>query len=444
MASNMNEMVIISVDDHVCEPPDLWEKHTPGAARETMPRFLTDEHGKNYWSYMGKNYPSVGLNAVVGRPFEEFGMEPSSIEQLRKGCYDVHARIDDMDVNGIAASLNFGNSIAFNARSFHGAPDKEHAKIHVSAYNDWQIDEWCAAYPGRFIPLAILPTWDMDATVAEIERVANKGCRAVSITENPTVVDLPSIHNDYWQPFWKAINDNDMTICLHIGSGNPQPHASMESPIEAWISTMPMSIALGAADWLQLQALQDYPDMRIALSEGSIGWVPYFLERCDFSNERHKVWTHSVFQNSKPSETFKRHFLNCFIDDAFGLKNLADIGEDMVAYECDYPHSDTLWPRVPERLWDTVSILTEEQIDKVTHRNAMRFFRFDPFEHFAREELTVGALRARAAEKQVDTTPVSHPGSRPVEADETRPVTSGDMMKMFASHQERLADRETG
>src|SRR5208337_4627765 len=97
--------------------------------------------------------------------------------------------------------------------------------------------------------------------------------------------------------FWKAIADSDITICLHIGSGNPAPHASMETPIEAWISTMPMSIAVGAA-----------------------GWVPYFLERADFSNWRHKRWTNSIFQDRKPSETFRRHFLNCFIDDAFGLQ----------------------------------------------------------------------------------------------------------------------------
>jgi len=439
MARHMNDMIIISVDDHICEPPDLWESHTTGAARETMPKFMTDEDGKNYWQYDGKSYPSIGLNAVVGRPFEEYGMEPTNIEQLRKGCYDVHARIDDMDINGIAASLNFGNSIGFNARIFGSASNKEHAVAHIQAYNDWQIDEWCAAYPGRFIPCAILPTWDMDATVAEIERIAKKGCVAISISENPTVLGQPSIHNDYWQPFWKAVNDFDMTICLHIGTGNPQPYASLETPIEAWIATMPMSIAVGAADWLQLRALHEYPDMRIALSEGSIGWVPYFLERCDFSNSRHKVWTHSNFQNIKPSEVFKRHFLNCFIIDDFGLKNIDDIGEDMVAYECDYPHSDTVWPEVPENLWPSVEGLTPEQIDKVTHKNAMRFFRFDPFEHFSREELTVGALRAKAEEKGVDVATRSNLGSRPVE-DDSRPVTSGDMMKMFAAHAEKESE----
>jgi predicted TIM-barrel fold metal-dependent hydrolase len=429
---DMNDLVIVSVDDHICEPPEMFDKHLAGDALGTAPKFLTDQHGKNYWSYQGMTFPSIGLNAVVGRPFEEYGMEPTSLDQLREGCYNVHARIDDMNVNGIAASLNFGNSIGFNGVTFHKAADKKLALTHLRAYNDWHIDEWCGAYPGRFIPCAILPTWDMDATVAEIKRIAAKGCATVYVNDNPTKQDLPSIHNEYWNPCWKAIADNDITICLHIGAGNPAPHASMETPIEAWISTMPIAIVVGAADWLQLKALHDYPQMRIALSEGSIGWVPYFLERADFSNWRHKVWTHSIFQDNKPSETFKRHFLNCFIDDAFGLQNIAAIGEDAIAYECDYPHSDTLWPEVPEYLWMSVKHLTDSQIHKVTHLNAMRFFRFDLFKHHGKEDLTVRALRAQARAKGVDVMPKSSAGARPMTSGLTRPVTSGDMMRMFA------------
>jgi predicted TIM-barrel fold metal-dependent hydrolase len=275
----------------------------------------------------------------------------------------------------------------------------------------------------------------MEATVAELQRVSAKGCHTVSINENPTVAGLPSIHNPYWKPFFKTISDLDMTICLHIGSGNPSPHASMETPIEAWISTMPMTIAVGAADWLQLDALQQYPNLRIALSEGSIGWVPYFMERADFSNARHKAWTNSRFPGAmKPSDTFKRHFLNCFIDDAFGLQNIQFIGEDNIAYECDYPHSDTLWPEVPEYLWPTIKHLTGQQIEKVTHKNAMRWFRFDPFEHFDRKELTVGALRANARATGVSTAPKSSAGARPLDEGDNRPVTSGDIVKMFARH----------
>jgi hypothetical protein len=136
---------------------------------------------------------------------------------------------------------------------------------------------------------------------------------------------------------------------------------------------------------------------------------------------------------------FKRHFLNCFIDDAFGLQNIQFIGEDNIAYECDYPHSDTLWPEVPERLWPTINHLTDAQIDKITHGNAMKWFRFDPFQHIPKDQLTVGALRAKAAAAGVDTSPKSSLGERPLAEGEVRPVTSGDIMQMFMRHDD--ADR---
>ncbi|PHQ64062.1 MAG: amidohydrolase [Sphingobium sp.] len=428
----MNNMVMISVDDHISEPPGMYDKHLSGDALASAPQFKTNAAGTNYWEYQGQIWPSIGLNAVVGRPREEYGMEPTSLEQLRKGVYDVHGRIDDMNVNGIASSLNFGSKVGMDGGRFYRAPDRDIALVHLRAYNDWHIDEWCAPYPDRLIPCAILPNWNMDESVREIERIAAKGCTAVSISDNPTIYGLPSIHNPYWEPMWKALVDHDIAICLHIGSGAQAPHASMETPIEAWITTMPISIATSAADWLNLGALHRYPDLKIALSEGGIGWIPYFLERADFSNEQHKAWTHSIFQELKPSEMFKRHFLNCFIDDRFGLKNLDAINEDLVAYECDYPHSDSLWPNAPEHLWDSIQHLSVQQIDKITHLNAMRFFRFDPFKTRSKEELTVGALRAQAAKDNVDTRVISSGGAKPLAPGEVvRPVTSGDVMAMF-------------
>ena len=125
----------------------------------------------------------------------------------------------------------------------------------------------------------------------------------------------------------------------------------------------------------------------------------------------------------------------CFIDDKFGLQNLRFLNEDLVSYECDYPHSDTLWPEVPENLWPSVKHLTTELIDKVTHKNAMKFWNFDLFKHHKREELTVGALRARAAAAGVDISPKSSGGRAPLAPGEKpRPVTSGDIMAMFSKH----------
>lgn len=199
-----------------------------------------------------------------------------------------------------------------------------------------------------------------------------------------------------------------------------------------------MAVAFGAADWMNLAALKRYPTMKIALSESGIGWIPYLLERADYSNEQHSAWTHShtYFDGQKPSDVFKRHFTSCFIDDAYGLRNLDLIGEDRVMYEVDYPHSDTPWPNAPEVLWKSVQHLSDEAIDKITHLNAMREFKFTPFKQHTRADLCVGALRAKAKAKGVDTSIKSQGGERPADLGVPKPVTSGDIMAMFTRHAE--------
>ena len=435
----MEDMVIISVDDHVCEPADMFDRHLTGEALATAPKLRTKSTGTQYWEYQGIKMPSVALNAVTGRVREEYGFEPTAYDQVRKGCWDVHARIGDMDVNGIAASLNFGSIPQLDGLFLATAPDKTHAVAHTRAWNDWHLHEWCGAYPGRLIPQGIVPAWDMDATVAEIHRLARLGCHAISFNENPTKRGLPSIHSEYWEPMWKALADTRTTINLHIGGGNAAPHASDDSPIEAWITTMPMSVSIGLADWLNLAALHRYPSLQIVMSESGIGWIPYLLERADYAHYQHKAWTFSedYMGKMKPSEIYRRHFSSCFIDDAFGCKNIDAVGEDSVCYEVDYPHSDAPWPDAPEILWKSVSQLTDAQIDKVTHANAMRLYQFPMFDHAPREALTVAALRARASAAGVSTALYSTGGAAPLAPGaKRRPITSADVTAMFIKQAE--------
>ena len=433
----LEEMVLISVDDHITEPPTVFDNQLSGAAFANAPKLRQKTDGTNFWEYQGMKIPSVGLNAVVGRPREEYGMEPTSLEQLRAGCYDVHARVDDMNVNGIAASLNFPSFAGIDGGLFVNASDKEQALTHLRAYNDWHMEEWCGAAPGRFIKLGILPLWDPKLMAAEVRRLADKGCYAVSFNDNPTMRGLPSVHSDWWEPFWRAVTECETTICLHIGVGNIAPHSSMESPIEANITVMPMAVAFGAADWLNLAALNRYPTMKIALSESGIGWIPYLLERADYAHKQHSAWTNSnsYFGNLRPSEVFKRHFTSCFIDDSYGLKNIDLIGEDRICYEVDYPHSDTPWPHAPELFFESARHLSDEQIDKITHLNAIRAYKFDLFSYGSRSEFTVGALRAKAVAKGVETSVRSKGGATPLATGELqRAVTSGDVVAMFQRH----------
>lgn len=429
---NLEDMIIVSVDDHVVEPPTMWDGHLSVQHQAIKPQLLKDDNGADYWLFEGKRAGNVGLNAVVGRMKEEYGCEPVSFDQMRKGAWDLKSRIEDMNANGILSSLNFPSVVRFDGELFHNLSDKAAALTLLRAYNDWHIDEWCGSYPGRNIPNALIPYWDMNEALAELARVSKKGCHAISFSDNPSLKGYPSIHDEHWEPLWKACTDYDIAINIHIGSGASAPHASMGSPIDCWIITMPISIVNSAADWLHLSALQRYPNLKIALSEGGIGWIPYFLERADFTHSHHSAWTHANFGGKKPSEVFKEHFLTCFIDDKFGLDNLDAIGENMVAYECDYPHSDTVWPESGERLLDTVKHLPDAVIDKVCHQNALKFLNFDAFGKMGgRDKCTVGALRKLA--EHVDTSPQSFGGPAPLAPGEVaRRVTSGDIVKMFA------------
>lgn len=429
----MNDMILISVDDHNVEPPEAFIRHYPESRKAEAPRIIKKD-GKDVWFFQDTIFPTIGTNAVVGRPRSEYGMEPDEFEQMRPGTYDAKARVDDMNANGVLASLNFPTFPAFAGNTLFRFPNEAGVRA-IRAYNDWHVDEWCAAGPGRFIPMIILPLWDIEETVAEARRWAARGVHAIAFPDNPARCGMPSIHNEHWDPLWKVLDDNRMVINCHIGTGTRAEHASDDSPIDAWITTMPMSIANSAADWLHAPIWKRYPNLRMALSEGGIGWIPYFLERADFTHEHHHEWTFTDFGGRQPSDVFKERIITCFIDDNAGLEMLHRMNTDMVTWECDYPHSDTLWPNCPEYLWKSVQHLDRATIDKITHLNAMREYSFDPFSILGRENCTVGALRE--AGKNVDVSPRHHLGGRKTDsmnqADGPRkPITSGEIIKMLS------------
>jgi predicted TIM-barrel fold metal-dependent hydrolase len=425
----MTDMILVSVDDHNIEPPDAFLRHFPAALKDKAPRVI-ERNGKDVWFFKERFHPTVGSNAVVGRPRDEFGIEPDAFRQMRKGCYDPKARIDDMNVNGVLASVCFPTFPQFAGGTFLADPD-ELAIVAIRAYNDWHIHDWCGTAPGRLIPIAILPIWDMNAALEELRRVVALGVHSITFPDNPVKVGLPSIHNEYWEPLWKACVDLEVLINCHIGSGNSAPHASDETPIPAWITTMPISIVNAAADWLYAPMWKKYPTLKMALSEGGIGWIPYFLERANFTYGQHRDWTLTDFGAEKPSDVFNRHLISCFLDDQAGLELLGHMNEDQVTWECDYPHSDCLWPQCPERLWKTVGHLSDATINKITHENALKLYRFDAFPVMGgRQNCTVAALRELG--KDIDTTPRAGLGGAKPRRDDGKPITSGDMGRLMA------------
>jgi hypothetical protein len=393
----IDDMVLVSVDDHVVEPPHLFDGRLPAKYADLAPRFITRDDGTNAWAYEGQEISNTALNAVVGRPPEEYGMEPTSFDEIRKGCWDIDTRVMDMNANGVLGSLCFPSFPHFCGQLFARTEDKDVALAMVQAYNDWHIEDWCGTHPGRFIPCVLPAIWDPQVLAEEIRRTARKGAHAVTFSENPSKLGWPSFHSDHWDPFWQACSDEEVVVCLHIGSSSQLVITSPDAPIDCLITLSPMNIVQAATDLVWSPVLRKFPDLKIALSEGGIGWIPYFLERVDYNYRRHHAWTGQDFGDKLPSEVFNERILTCFIDDKFGIASRDFLNMDHVMWECDYPHSDSTWPFAPEEVALHFDGVPDDVVDQVTHLNAMEHFQFDPFTvHGGRENCTVGALRQQA------------------------------------------------
>jgi predicted TIM-barrel fold metal-dependent hydrolase len=407
-AMTADEMILVSVDDHLVEPRDLFDNHIPDRFRADAPRVITDECGADVWTFNGAVIPNIGLNAVAGRPREEYGVEPTAYDEMRPGCYDIHERIKDMNAGGILGSMCFPSFPGFSGRVFAAARDHDLAKAVIQAYNDWHVDEWCGSYPGRFIAMGLPMLWDPEESAKEVRRLARKGVHSLTFTENPATLGYPSFHDPSWDPLWKALCDEDVVLSIHLGSSGKLAVTAPDAPVDVMITLQPMNICQAAADLLWSRVLKLFPRIRIALSEGGTGWIPYFLDRLDRTYEMHHLWTGQEFGGRMPSDVFREHFLTCFISDQVGLQLRHAIGINNMAWECDYPHSDSSWPGAPEELADAARNIPDYEMAKITCQNACRWFSFDPFAVRPPDHSTVGALRAEAAGHSVEVRSFDH------------------------------------
>ena len=401
---NADDLILISVDDHIAEPADMFEAHVPEKYKEHAPRVVTDENGREQWYYGKLPGRNLGLNAVAGKPREFYNLDASRYDEMRPGCYDVHERVRDMNAGGQLAGLNFPNWTGFSGQVLNEGPDPDLNDIMIKAYNDWHIDEWVAAYPDRFIPCGILPLFDIDRAVAEVKRLADKSCHAVTFSENPAMLGMPSIHSGAWDPLFGACSDLGTVLCCHLGSSSRSVSASPDAPASV---PMTLSSALTISTLVELvwaEFWDRFPDLKFSLTEGDIGWIPYFLWRAEHVQDRHSGWTkHTFGADASPTGIFRNHILCCFINDRIGVKLLDEFNVDNLSWESDYPHSDGTWPQSPEYVAKLLDGLPTDVVAKITHQNAMRHYQFDPFAHRPPEKCTAAALRAESPDVDVVT-----------------------------------------
>jgi hypothetical protein len=284
----------------------------------------------------------------------------------------------------------------------------------IMAYNDWHVDEWCAAYPGRFIPCGILPLFDVERAAAEVRRLARKGCHAATFSENPAALDMPSIHSGHWDPLFAACSEEGTVLCLHVGSSSKVARTTIDAPVSVPMSLSSVMSVYSLGDLMWADFWWRFPELRFSLTEGDIGWIPYFLQRAEHVHDRHSGWTGQTFPAGYgPADVFLERVICCFINDPVGLSLLDHFNIDNLCWESDFPHSDSTWPNGPEVNEVQFARLTDEQVNKITHENAIRHFSFDPFAIRPKERCTVAALRAEAPD--VDT--VTHVGRPPDQSD---------------------------
>ena len=360
---------IISVDDHVVEPPDLWSNRLPAKYQDKGPRVERDravfsfkggrfsfEKGTpdgewcDWWLYDGLVYPFPKLSAAIG--FDDLDVTPTTYDEIRPGCWIQSERLADMTANHVDASICFPNTLPrFCGQTFYEqgikreGGDPELARLCVEAYNDWMIDEWCGGEgKGRLIPLTMIPLWDAELAADEIHRSAGKGSHAVAFSENPHPLGLPSIHSGKWDPFFAACQETETVVCMHIGSSSRMPATSPDAPFIV-SSTLTFQNAMGSMlDFIFSGTLERFPTLKIAYSEGQVGWMPYVLERAD------KLWAErsdNSFGTSlprRPSEYIPGRVYGCIFDDETGLRNRDAIGIEQICFETDYPHADSTFP----------------------------------------------------------------------------------------------------
>lgn len=365
---------LFSVDDHIIEPPHVWSDRMPAKYREKAPH-VVEREGRQVWEWDGGRELTMGLNAVAGKPREEWGMEPARFEDMIPGCYDPVERAKDLLSNGIFASVAFPTLPGFGGRKFQTFADKDLALACVQAWNDYMIEEWCATAPDMFVPMHILPLWDVELCVVEHERMVAKGSRAITFVEDPQMCGLPNFHGGYWDPLFASAQETDTPICMHIASGGAAVSLEGMNPMTEIAAAFALA-ARSSVNMMVSPIPRKFPDIKIVWSEGGIGWIPAAIERADRQWERHGYWSRLDDADILPSDVAKRNMWFCMIEEPVGIKYRYDYDVEHILWESDYPHADTPFPLAQASAKEVFAGVPQAEIDMITYRNAEKLFQF--------------------------------------------------------------------
>jgi len=371
---------LISADNHINEPRNLFVDRFPAHLKDKAPRVIEGLDGGEGWSIDGSPPKrTYGLEAMAGFDRKDYRVSGLRHSDLRKGNYDGAEHLKDMEIDGVWASVTYPGF----APSFYTHPDKEVALTGIKVYNDWVLDEFQAADPKRLCGLTICPTEvGIEESVAEMKRIHRKGARAMYIPGTPSI---PYNHPSHYEPVWAAANDLGITLCMHRNHGGPsdksdwdfmdQDKVSIGGIVTRYFSCIrPFSYLIFAG------IFDRYPDLKMVGAEVDCGWAPFWVQTLDHHWEIQSNWF-PVKLKHPPSDFIGKNVFTTNVDDYAGYQmigtGLWPWMSSMTMFSSDYPHSATIWPDSRKVALKMTDGLTPEDTRKVLYGNAARVFGFD-------------------------------------------------------------------
>jgi predicted TIM-barrel fold metal-dependent hydrolase len=370
---------LFSTDDHLLEPPELWQTRLPAKYQDVCPRLIEDEDGLK-WLVEDRQVSMPLRNEFVGGRQDDAPMgmqeQPLRREDLLPEYYDASARAEVLRKDGLIGSICFPTLPKFSGTLFLDFKDKELAGECVGAWNDFVFDEWCAAEPSFYVPMTLVSLWDPERAAQEIRTNAARGGRAVSLPENPVPLGLPSFFSESWDPMWRAIEETDTVVCMHVATSGQLTFPSPEIPWSAAIILVQANAASCFINLLFSPILRKFPKIQFVLSEGGISWVPALLERADRMLEIHTRWDDGARIEHTPTEIFQRNFTACMVVEPAAVELRHRVGIDRITFETDFPHAETTYPNTQPQVEKLFAGVPQDEVEAMASGNAMRLFRW--------------------------------------------------------------------
>ena len=365
---------IFSVDDHIVEPPDVWSSRVPAKYREAAPHVI-EEDGREYWVYEDQRILTMGLNAVAGKPRDQWDMEPARFTRHDPGLLRPEGTRPRPAVTGRARERRVPDPAALRRHAVQQLlrqGPRERVRRGVERLHPRRVVSGGTARPVRAD--GHLPGLGSRARRPRDRAVRVEGREGAVLHREPVGDGLPSLHDPagHWDPLFAAAEAAGLPVCMHIGSSGYMPLIDPEAPFTTTISAATASGQLALTNMLLSPIPQRFPDIKLVWSEAGIGWIPAILERADRQVERHAGWAGRL--EEKPSDIYRRNMWVCMIEEPIGLSMYDLIGVDRILAETDYPHADTPFPHTQQAYAEVFAGIPADVVEAVSHGNAEALF----------------------------------------------------------------------